>query len=70
MSVYPGTSQNVPQVITKDGNRFMLVELPDQGDSDPGNDSPFQTKQSRGEFLRKVYGILTVSKNVSFTSFH
>lgn len=69
MSEFPVQAQNNnSQVITKGGQRFILVELPDDGNfsgnlNEGGeNYTPFNTRQLRQAFLRKVYVILTVSK--------
>lgn len=59
----PVETQNNSQIIKKDGKNFVLVELPDQGNSynDDVMYSPFNTKQLRQEFLRKVYSIMSVN---------
>lgn len=62
MSEFPNKTPN-NQIVTKAGQKFILIPLPDDEDTsvyDGANQKPFNTKKVRQEFLRKVYGILTV----------
>uniref|UniRef100_A0A336KHG3 CSON010468 protein n=1 Tax=Culicoides sonorensis TaxID=179676 RepID=A0A336KHG3_CULSO len=61
MAWYSAVEQNNP-------NKSVMIEFPDE----PGvfheeqNPTPFTTKQIRLDFLRKVYGILTIQLLVTF----
>lgn len=63
--------QNNPQIIRQDGKTFVLMEIPNDNNFNSNNnnnnennifenETPFNTRQLRQKFLRKVYGILTV----------